>query len=76
MKHVTPFQFHVNELVNDKNIGTGDRVGFELNDLGYDCRQRQGVLLFSKTPKPTLEPTTSSSIGTAGSFHEDKGTEA
>ena len=47
-----------------------------LNDLEFDCRQRQGVLLFSKTPRPTLKPTTYSSIGTSGSFPKDKGAEA
>ena len=57
-------------------MGTGYRVDFELNDLGFECRQRQVVLLFSKTPRPTLEPTTSSSTGTLDSFPKEKGAEA
>jgi hypothetical protein len=76
MKHVTPYQCRINGFINDKNIGTGDRVGFVMYDLGFDCRLRQRGILFSKTPRPTLEPTTSSSVGTLGSFPEDKGAEA
>jgi hypothetical protein len=76
MKRATPYQFRINELVSDKNIGIRDKVGLLLNDLGFDCQQRQGVLLLSKTPRPTLEPTTTSSIGTLGSLAEDKGAEA
>jgi hypothetical protein len=76
VKHATSYQFRVNELVNDKNVGTRDRVGFVLSDLGFDCRQRQDVLLISKTPRPTLELTTSSSVGNSGSFSEGTWTEA
>jgi len=63
-------------VVNDKNIGTGGRVGFVLNDLGFDSWHRQGALLFSITPRPTLKSTTHSSNGTSRSFLEDKGAEA